>query len=936
MNQLFHRLNLRKSLRGNATVSGEASDPSLHEISSSNKKKSEVRLHKQRNCSNKSIGINANTTNNSNASATGPRKISHVTIQFRNSKHHQQRRWNGGSKNIHNTTTGSYSERVVCDDLTGTEEESTHHPSPPNNINNSDSFHDDDNDQRMCGSPPSSPSPPATPCRTVSTTSTSYSSSNNSNTSRASNRRTFATSQQQYHCTTDAFTPPTTPPRQRKQQQHRAGGDGSSDSSSHSAGDNDSDGYHRYDDLGDEICNNEYVKEEADEEQGFAMDYRGHFVVASPPRPVKGSSPQAVCQLESIVQMALRASQRALKMQPEYGSSLVPEAARSSMDREQLDGANDDAVGGLLSGNNNCSSGGSSSRKQRRARELASERLDESGNVLFEQGKLDQAFEMYEEALQLKRQSLLGQFNAIQHQRQDKDAHSIVSKEERGRVLVSMATSINNLTYLRQVRGNMSSRETLESYEMALHIKREILGPDHISVAKTLSNIGSVYYLQENFHDAAAFYEHARDILTINLGDDHLDVCTVTSNLGDVHCSMKQWQRAVEEYRAAFKLRWRLLGPADPKVVRLMEQIAELEMEIDKSRRKTSSGEKSSKLKRNSIVDRTTRYYRPVLTDLRKLQRELRQDIEELDSLERQWPIDMIKDKASLFKELRELKGDNNGEHDVEEISKLNNESDSEVSSVLSNKIIADLLPDENAIVALNDSTPDDTVSSQALADEPIRITIPESNSGDLTAKTMSISSLPDNIDTGVNSDNSFVNASILVERSSASMVVTPEPSTPTKMIPYMDDCASYPRLSPDQRKQALQSVRERLALLRANRDSTSLCLPETSRQPIQLSIPTVPKIVRTTEHPFPPTTPAILLKTSELLTMKQGIEALRSIPNDSVTTVKSQTRRHVQKKPRRRKVLKNAEPENNIPDVCTQSLQPSKSCLLTVQQCHL
>jgi tetratricopeptide (TPR) repeat protein len=259
--------------------------------------------------------------------------------------------------------------------------------------------------------------------------------------------------------------------------------------------------------------------------------------------------------------------------------------------------------------------------------------LDRSGNDLYEQGDMDQAFVKYEEALQWKRQALWEFYN-----------HSEPNEEERARALASIATSINNVAFLRHSRGFSSPEATLELYEMSLRIKQDILGPDHLSVGKTLNNIGSIYFFQKNFQQAAVTYEQAREILRLRLGHDHLDVCTVTANLGDVRCSMKQWDRAVQEYRDALDLRWKLLGPSDAKVVRLMEQIAELEMFMNQENALN-----------DVTIKRHERLYGPIIKDVRKLQKELQRDMDDLNMLESQIPIEMNKEKETVFREMREI-----------------------------------------------------------------------------------------------------------------------------------------------------------------------------------------------------------------------------------------------------------------------------------------
>jgi tetratricopeptide (TPR) repeat protein len=77
------------------------------------------------------------------------------------------------------------------------------------------------------------------------------------------------------------------------------------------------------------------------------------------------------------------------------------------------------------------------------------------------------------------------------------------------KLLVSMATSINNIGYLRQRAGEATPDETMAAYKKSLRIKRKILGNDSLSVGKTLNNIGSVYYLKKEFEGALPAYEEA-------------------------------------------------------------------------------------------------------------------------------------------------------------------------------------------------------------------------------------------------------------------------------------------------------------------------------------------------------------------------------------------------------------------------------------------
>jgi tetratricopeptide (TPR) repeat protein len=419
-------------------------------------------------------------------------------------------------------------------------------------------------------------------------------------------------------------------------------------------------------------------------------------------------------QDDPMILMALRASQRTLE--PKLSHYLdIP----SSNVRNTATGANHDG------------------------RKLIS-LLDQSGNDLYERGEIDQAFEKYEEALKLKRQALLDQYDTA-HQAE------YVSEEDRARKLASIATSINNLAFLRQIKGLASSQETLESYEMALQIKREILGPDHLSVGKTLNNIGSIYFLQQNYKEAALTYEQARDILQLHLGCEHLDVCTVAANLGDVYCGLHEYALAVKEYRIALDLRWKLLGPTDARVIRLMEQIAELEMFID---RENVGKDRTVSSKRHE------RFYGPIVKDVRKLQKELQRDLEDLNFLESQLPIEMSKDKAVVFRELLEMKSGNYMENDE-------TATDSDV-----------ILNSECKTVDINFS--------------PISRDFPrfaEKNDECVLVNSTDPTQLP--------------------------LVSPSPPNSPSREFAFT---TSPLRLTPDERKQALSSIKEKLANMKAKR----------------------------------------------------------------------------------------------------------------------
>jgi tetratricopeptide (TPR) repeat protein len=565
-------------------------------------------------------------------------------------------------------------------------------------------------------------------------------------------------------------------------------------------GDDDSDGFHRYDNAEDDD----------DMDGKYAIDYRGHYVVMDSTHD-NNSNKNSCYDDSAVVQLALKAAQQALIVGPDHK---LPKG------RDVIE---------------------------------TTDRLDHQGKQYYEQGNVTAAFERFEEALKIKREALQGQYNAFALQIQGGGGpftHNKNNKEERARILSSMATSINNISYLRQVQGKASPQKTLQSYEMVLQIKREILGPQHLSVGKTLNNIGSVHYLQRNYHEAAASYEASRDILCHNLGHDHLDVCTVTSNLGDVHACMHQYARAVLEYRAALDLRWRLLGRNDPKVVRLMEQIAELEMKVNGG---SSPGSGSREGRRRSQEDYEEQLD---IEDIDSLRKELQRDMDFFDAMEKDLPIDMVKDKVGVLKDLRGLKSDwgeaGSGSAKKSSGATIGDDVQSSKRSFPPNPTA-----DKNIVTVPSSHVREEAKtfpyvsnSKQKSPDQTM-----ESNAFAVAIPVLSWDSSKSEEQQAHKNDDATGSPP---HRAGVTVSETNVDST--------DNRHQNNLLTPVERKEALSSVRERLAELRRSRAAHVTIRPPSSTVVVHSDANLPPEV----------TTPAALLKTSELLTIRQGIDSLR------------------------------------------------------------
>ena len=309
---------------------------------------------------------------------------------------------------------------------------------------------------------------------------------------------------------------------------------------------------------------------------------------------------------------------------------------------------------------------------ERNARAASS--LDEKGNELFEMGYFEKAMACYTKALKLKRRT----FNHLLEEVDDMEDQLVQHKNSNTdpKILVSMATSINNIGYLRQRSGVASPEETMAAYKKSLGIKRRILGNDSLSVGKTLNNIGSVHYLKRDLDLALPAYEEALEIMKANLGGNHQDVATVMSNIGDVYLAKGIQETSLQYYRLALTIRWDKFGEKSPRVVRLLEKISNLEIgdrmlssrfRTNGSQHNWDDGETRSEALQSEC--------HPIGEELKRLQDQITQDIDQLNQMERKATVEMLKDKIVIIRGMRNTWNGNG-------VELLDNDSESVITAM--------------------------------------------------------------------------------------------------------------------------------------------------------------------------------------------------------------------------------------------------------------
>ncbi|HUQ80950.1 MAG TPA: serine/threonine-protein kinase [Gemmatimonadaceae bacterium] len=192
------------------------------------------------------------------------------------------------------------------------------------------------------------------------------------------------------------------------------------------------------------------------------------------------------------------------------------------------------------------------SLRQRRAvygaRHVAvAEAMDQLGDALRAQSKMDDADPLLRGALAMRRE-LLGDRNA------------------------STAESLDHLATLLQDRTRYGEAEPL--FREALDVRRSLLGADDPAVASSLTNLGLLLFLEGKYDQAEPLQREALAIQQRRLGETHPLTAQTLNNLAQVQQFRGQIADAEVLYRRALAAKRKSLGDAHPSVTLNMNNLA--------------------------------------------------------------------------------------------------------------------------------------------------------------------------------------------------------------------------------------------------------------------------------------------------------------------------------------------------------------------------
>ena len=197
------------------------------------------------------------------------------------------------------------------------------------------------------------------------------------------------------------------------------------------------------------------------------------------------------------------------------------------------------------------------------------------GNLYRDQGKLAEAEQMYQRALQgtekalgAEHMSTLSTVNnlGILYRDQGKlaEAEQMYQRALQGieKALGAEHTStldtVNNLGILYQSQGKLADAEQM--YQRALQGKEKALGAEHTSTLDTVNNLGALYQDQGKLAEAEQMYQRALQGREKALGAEHMSTLSTVNNLGTLYQNQGKLAEAEQMYQRALQGYEKALG----------------------------------------------------------------------------------------------------------------------------------------------------------------------------------------------------------------------------------------------------------------------------------------------------------------------------------------------------------------------------------------
>ncbi|XP_072808987.1 nephrocystin-3 isoform X2 [Vicugna pacos] len=142
------------------------------------------------------------------------------------------------------------------------------------------------------------------------------------------------------------------------------------------------------------------------------------------------------------------------------------------------------------------------------------------------------------------------------------------------------ARTLNELGVLYYLQNNL---ETADQFlKRSLEMRERVLGPDHPDCAQSLNNLAALCNEKKQYDKAEELYERALDIRRRALAPDHPSLAYTVKHLAILYKKMGKLDKAVPLYELAVEIRQKSFGPKHPSVATALVNLAVLYSQMKK------------------------------------------------------------------------------------------------------------------------------------------------------------------------------------------------------------------------------------------------------------------------------------------------------------------------------------------------------------------
>ncbi|KAG8442835.1 hypothetical protein GDO86_011591 [Hymenochirus boettgeri] len=161
------------------------------------------------------------------------------------------------------------------------------------------------------------------------------------------------------------------------------------------------------------------------------------------------------------------------------------------------------------------------------------------------------------------------------------------------------ARTLNELGVLYYLQNNLEAAEMF--LKRSLEMRERVLGADHPDCAQSLNNMAALYNEKKQYDKAEELYERALDIRRRALSPDHPSLAYTVKHLAVLYKRKGKLDKAVPLYELAVEIRQKSFGPKHPSVATALVNLAVLYSQMKKQVEALPLYEKAMKIYEDSL-----------------------------------------------------------------------------------------------------------------------------------------------------------------------------------------------------------------------------------------------------------------------------------------------------------------------------------------------